>query len=81
MSFELPKSTINFFPWADLVFYNLTVLWSELAIAAFEVWAELDRRQALLGMVGKLPKDATARLVSSEMPLQLVGSLKPDLQV
>ena len=40
----------------DLI-YNLTVLWSELGIAASEVWAEMDRRQALLGMAEKLPKD------------------------
>jgi len=32
----------------DLI-YNLVVLWSELGIAASEVWAEMDRRQALLG--------------------------------
>jgi phosphoribosyl-ATP pyrophosphohydrolase len=42
---------------ADLL-YNLAVLWSELGIAASEVWAEMDRRQALLGMAEKLPKDA-----------------------
>ena len=37
--------------------YNLVVLWSELGIAASEIWAEMDRRQALLGMAEKLPKD------------------------
>ncbi|MFZ3237390.1 MAG: phosphoribosyl-ATP diphosphatase [Stellaceae bacterium] len=36
--------------------YNLAVLWSELGISASEVWAEMDRRQALLGMAEKLPK-------------------------
>lgn len=41
----------------DLI-YNLAVLWSELGIAASEVWAEMDRRQAQLGMAEKLPKDA-----------------------
>jgi phosphoribosyl-ATP pyrophosphohydrolase len=30
--------------------YNLAVRWSELGIAAAEVRAEMDRRQALLGM-------------------------------
>jgi phosphoribosyl-ATP pyrophosphohydrolase len=39
----------------DLI-YNLVVLWSELGIAASEVWGEMDRRQALLGMAEKLPK-------------------------
>lgn len=45
----------------DLI-YNLAVLWSELGIAASEVWAEMDRRQALLGMAEKLPKDGEERL-------------------
>ena len=40
----------------DLI-YNLVVLWSELGITASEVWAEMDRRQALLGMAEKLPKE------------------------
>jgi phosphoribosyl-ATP pyrophosphohydrolase len=37
--------------------YNLVVLWSELGISASEIWAEMDRRQALLGMAEKLPKE------------------------
>ena len=37
--------------------YNLAILWSELGISASEVWAEMDRRQALLGMAEKLPKE------------------------
>ena len=37
--------------------YNLVVLWSGLGITASEVWAEMDRRQALLGMAEKLPKE------------------------
>ena len=42
--------------------YNLAVLWSELGIAASEVWAEMDRRQAVLGMAEKLPKDEEGSL-------------------
>ena len=38
--------------------YNLVVLWSELGIAVSEIWAEMDRRQALLGLAEKLPKEA-----------------------
>ena len=38
--------------------YNLVVLWSELGISVSEIWAEMDRRQALLGMAEKLPKEA-----------------------
>ena len=45
----------------DLI-YNLALLWSELGIAASEVWAEMDRRQALLGMAEKLPKDSEESL-------------------
>jgi phosphoribosyl-ATP pyrophosphohydrolase len=39
----------------DLI-YNLVVLWSELGITASEIWAEMDRRQAVVGMAEKLPK-------------------------
>jgi phosphoribosyl-ATP pyrophosphohydrolase len=45
----------------DLI-YNLAVLWSELGIATSEIWAEMDRRQALLGMAEKLPKDGEESL-------------------
>jgi phosphoribosyl-ATP pyrophosphohydrolase len=41
----------------DLI-YNLVVLWSELGITSSEIWVEMDRRQALLGMAEKLPKEA-----------------------
>ena len=36
--------------------YNLVVLWFGLGIAPDEVWAEMDRREVLLGMAEKLPK-------------------------
>jgi phosphoribosyl-ATP pyrophosphohydrolase len=48
----------------DLI-YNLVVLWSELGITAPEVWAEMDRRQALLGMAEKLPKEVGVGSTSS----------------
>ena len=51
----------------DLI-YNLVVLWSELRITASEVWAEMDRRQALLGMAGKLPKEVGVGSTSSGGP-------------
>ena len=51
----------------DLI-YNLVVLWSELGITASEVWAEMDRRQALLGMAEKLPKEAGVGSTSSVGP-------------
>jgi phosphoribosyl-ATP pyrophosphohydrolase len=48
----------------DLI-YNLVVLWSELGITTPEVWAEMDRRQALLGMAEKLPKEDEVGSTSS----------------
>jgi len=48
----------------DLI-YNLVVLWSELGITTPEVWAEMDRRQALLGMAEKLPKEDGVGVTSS----------------
>ena len=45
--------------------YNLVVLWSELGITAPEVWAEMDRRRALLGMAEKLPKENGVGSMSS----------------
>ena len=36
--------------------YNLSVVWSQLGIDPGEVWAEMDRRETLLGMAEKLPK-------------------------
>jgi len=40
---------------ADLI-YNLVTLWTELGIVPEDVWSEMDRREASLGMAEKLPK-------------------------
>lgn len=40
---------------ADLL-YNLTVLWVATGIRPADVWAEMDRRERLLGLAEKLPK-------------------------
>src|ERR1700744_1543242 len=40
---------------ADLI-YNLVTLWTELGIVPEEVWSEMDRREASLGMAEKLPE-------------------------
>lgn len=40
---------------ADLL-YNLVVLWVELGIEPEDVWAEMRRREKLLGMAEKMPK-------------------------
>jgi len=43
----------------DLI-YNLAVLWAHLDITPEEIWAEMARREALLGMAEKLPKPSPA---------------------
>ncbi|MBS9475885.1 phosphoribosyl-ATP diphosphatase [Ancylobacter radicis] len=45
---------------ADLI-YNLVVLWVELGIDPDDVWAEMERREQLLGMAEKMPKRGAAK--------------------
>jgi phosphoribosyl-ATP pyrophosphohydrolase len=40
---------------ADLI-YNLVVLWVAAGIHPDDVWAEMDRRERILGIAEKLPK-------------------------
>ena len=40
---------------ADLL-YNLTVLWASAGVRPEDVWTEMDRREAMLGIAEKLPK-------------------------
>jgi len=40
---------------ADLI-YNLVALWVTAGIAPAQVWAEMERRERLLGIAEKLPK-------------------------
>jgi phosphoribosyl-ATP pyrophosphohydrolase len=40
---------------ADLL-YNLTVLWASAGVQPDDVWAEMQRREVLLGIAEKLPK-------------------------
>src|SRR6201995_1896525 len=42
---------------ADLL-YNLTVLWASAGVGAADVWAEMQRREHLLGIAEKMPKSA-----------------------
>lgn len=46
---------------ADLI-YNLVVLWAASDIAPEDVWSEMDRRERMMGLAEKLPKQ-TAKLV------------------
>ncbi|MET0868563.1 MAG: phosphoribosyl-ATP diphosphatase [Pseudorhodoplanes sp.] len=41
---------------ADLL-YHLVVLWAEAGIRPQEVWGEMDRREKMMGLAEKLPKD------------------------
>ena len=41
---------------ADLI-YNLVVIWVSSGIQPKEVWKEMERRERLLGIAEKLPKD------------------------
>jgi phosphoribosyl-ATP pyrophosphohydrolase len=42
---------------ADLL-YNLTVLWASAGVRPADVWAEMQRREHLLGIAEKMPKPA-----------------------
>src|SRR5215510_6315718 len=42
---------------ADLL-YNLTVLWASAGVRPDDVWREMARREAMLGIAEKLPKSA-----------------------
>ena len=47
---------------ADLI-YNLTVVWAASGVRPQDVWAEMDRRERMLGIAEKLPKARGAKLV------------------
>jgi phosphoribosyl-ATP pyrophosphohydrolase len=51
---------------ADLL-YNLTVLWAAAGVRPADVWAEMERREHLLGIAEKMPKTAVkiAKTVAS----------------
>ncbi|MDB5361244.1 MAG: phosphoribosyl-ATP pyrophosphatase [Rhodospirillales bacterium] len=40
--------------------YNLAVLWAHMDITPGEIWAEMTRREAMLGIAEKLPKPTAA---------------------
>lgn len=48
--------------------YNLVILWSEVGVDPGMVWAEMDRREAMLGMAEKLPKPQAAAVAQSAEP-------------
>jgi phosphoribosyl-ATP pyrophosphohydrolase len=44
--------------------YNLVVLWVEAGVPPKDVWAEMERREKLLGIAEKLPKVPARKSVS-----------------
>ena len=42
---------------ADLI-YNLVVLWAASGIAPEDVWSEMERRERMMGLAEKLPKQS-----------------------
>lgn len=45
---------------ADLI-YNLAVVWAASGVKPGDIWAEMDRRERLLGIAEKLPKPPKGR--------------------
>jgi phosphoribosyl-ATP pyrophosphohydrolase len=60
---------------ADLL-YHLVVLWAEAGIRPQEVWAEMDRREKLLGLAEKLPKELSKGLPSDSGSQRKVVALE-----
>lgn len=46
------------------VLYNLAVLWADAGISPADVYAEMDRRQQLMGIAEKLPKSSAQLAVA-----------------
>jgi phosphoribosyl-ATP pyrophosphohydrolase len=51
---------------ADLL-YNLVVLWAGADIDPAEVWAEMERREQLLGIAEKVPKAIARRALADAL--------------
>ena len=63
---------------ADLL-YHLVVLWADADIRPQDVWAEMDRRERLLGIAEKPPKDLPLEPVPAAVPVvrRKVVALEP----
>jgi phosphoribosyl-ATP pyrophosphohydrolase len=57
---------------ADLI-YNLTVIWAASGLRPQDVWAEMDRRERMLGIAEKLPKSRATTAKPS--PAKTVGGV------
>lgn len=60
---------------ADLI-YNLVVLWVAAGVSPAEVWQEMARRERLLGIAEKLPK----QLFEAEPPRTVVALEAPRIR-
>ena len=59
---------------ADLI-YNLAVLWAASGVRPQDIWAEMDRREQMLGIAEKLPKSpGTAKTLPAKA---VAGVAKP----
>jgi len=58
---------------ADLL-YNLVVLWVEAKVTLQDVWDEMDRRERLMGIAEKMPKNLITGVKVSIRPLQAVAA-------
>src|SRR5882672_12959821 len=59
---------------ADLM-YNLVVLWVAAGVRPEDVWAEMDRRERLLGIAEKIPKHMLASAEPEPAPRRKVVAL------
>ena len=50
---------------ADLL-YNLVVLWVASGVHPKDVWTEMERRERLLGIAEKLPKERARRVAAAQ---------------
>jgi phosphoribosyl-ATP pyrophosphohydrolase len=57
---------------ADLL-YNLTVLWAAAGVRPADVWAEMERRESLLGIAEKLPKATKAAVKLTKRSSHNIG--------
>lgn len=58
---------------ADLL-YNLAVLWAAADVSPDDVWAEMDRREALLGIAEKLPKERAKDRLKARLERPVVAA-------
>lgn len=59
------------------VLYNLAVLWADAGIQPQEVYAEMDRREEMMGIAEKLPKSSALLPASKSQRRDKVKSPKP----